>query len=276
MYDRDHARTFYDAYDTWEWRRLEATAYGRLQAIIHTDFLQRHLTPGVRVLDAGSGPGRFTIALARLGGRVTALDLSRRQLEIVRQRLDEAGIRNAVAGLLHADIVGLPFGDNAFDLTICFGGPLSYVGERQHEAANELLRVTRPGGVILVSVMSRLGAVANTVRSAMNPVRLGPAGWDFPRVLRDGKLSGMFSSKVNMAHPAMHLYTAAELPLLFTGCAVLEIAGSNVTTFEGAAGFEQVAADADAWATIVELERALNHEPGLLDSGGHIIAALRR
>ena len=43
---------FYDAYGEFEWLRLEARACGRLQAIIHADFLRRHVAPGCRVLDA--------------------------------------------------------------------------------------------------------------------------------------------------------------------------------------------------------------------------------
>ena len=51
MYDPRYTRAFYDAYSVAEWSRLEATAYGRLQAIIHTDFMAKHsqaLSAGLR------------------------------------------------------------------------------------------------------------------------------------------------------------------------------------------------------------------------------------
>jgi hypothetical protein len=54
MYDPAYTKRFYDAYGEAEWLRLEKTTYGRLQAIIHTDFLKRNIKPGDRVLDAGS------------------------------------------------------------------------------------------------------------------------------------------------------------------------------------------------------------------------------
>ena len=57
LYDADNTRTFYDAYGDIEWERLEATPHGRLKAIIHTDYLERYVTQGDRVLDAGCGPG---------------------------------------------------------------------------------------------------------------------------------------------------------------------------------------------------------------------------
>jgi len=68
MYNPVYTQAFYDAYGTREWSRLEATAYGRLQAIIHTDFIERFLQPGDRVLDAGCGPGRFAIPISRAVG----------------------------------------------------------------------------------------------------------------------------------------------------------------------------------------------------------------
>ena len=40
-YDSDYAGEFYDAYGSLEWDRLETTPYGRLQAIIHSDFIER-------------------------------------------------------------------------------------------------------------------------------------------------------------------------------------------------------------------------------------------
>ena len=53
-----------------------------MQAIIHDDFIQRYIKRGDHVLDAGSGPGRFSITATRAGAKVTLLDISEKQLEI--------------------------------------------------------------------------------------------------------------------------------------------------------------------------------------------------
>ncbi len=55
-----------------------------------------------------------------------------------------------------------------------------------------------------------------------------------------------------------------------------DISGSNVTTFEGSAALSEVATDPKAWETIVSLERRMNTEPGLVDTGSHIILVTRR
>ena len=277
MYDADYTRAFYDAYGDIEWSRLEATAYGRLQGIIHTDFIRRYVRPGARVLDAGCGPGRFSIAIAELGATVTALDLSEHQLQLAKERLGEAGVLERVDGFVSADIADLSmFADGRFDVVVCYGGALSYVCDQRHGAASELVRVVRREGVILTSVMSLNGAAVDLVRRPNMPVLKNPEGEQVWRVLEDGDLAGFPSPRVSMQHPPMHMYTSDDLRGLLPDCRVLELAGSNVTTFEGSTTFDEVLSDRQAWSTAVRLERELNSRPGLVDSGSHIIMAAQR
>ncbi len=276
-YDADKTRSFYDAYGSIEWDRLEVTAYGRLKAIIHADFIGRYVASGDRVLDAGSGPGRFSIVAANLGAKVTVLDLSASQLQIAREKIGQAGLMENAEDFVHGDITDLSiFPDGQFDAAICYGGALSYVCERRHEAAAELVRVVRPGGAILISVMSRYGASLNLVRRPSMPILKDAEGWDVWGVIEDGDLPGFPSVQVNMRHPPMHMFTSEELRDFLPGCHVLEIAGSNVTAYEGSAAIEEISKDCRAWETAVELERELNSRPGLVDTGSHIIMAARR
>jgi 2-polyprenyl-3-methyl-5-hydroxy-6-metoxy-1,4-benzoquinol methylase len=79
----DPARTaaFYDEYGEREWTRFEDGRTPAAGLDIHLRFLERFVQPGQRVLDAGAGPGRFTLELVRLGADVVALDISPIQLE---------------------------------------------------------------------------------------------------------------------------------------------------------------------------------------------------
>ena len=276
-YDADYARRFYDAYGHLEWDRLEVTAYGRLQAIIHTDFIKRYVRRGDRVLDAGCGPGRFAAVAAGLGATVTVLDLSERQLQLAKETIGEAGLLDRIDAFVSADIADLSlFPDDHFSVAVCYGGALSYVCEQRHRAASELVRVVRPDGILLVSVMSRYGRLANMVRTSVMPALEDPEGWHIPRVAEDGDLPGFLSRRVNMQHPPMHLYTSDELRGLLPACRVLELAGSNVTIFEGSTAIDQLPSDSKSWSTVVSLERELNTQPGLVDGGSHIIMAAQR
>ena len=198
-FDSGYTARFYDVYSDLEWERLEATPYGRLQATIHADFIERFVRLGDRVLDAGCGPGRFTAVTARLGATVTALDVSERQLDLAKGKVGEAKMLNRVDGFIRADIADLSmFSDDYFDLVICYGGALSYMCDQHHKAASELVRVVRPGGVLLVSVMSRLGTICNLVRRATLTVLRDPEEWHVFQVAETGDNPGFPSAAVNM------------------------------------------------------------------------------
>lgn len=64
-----------------EWERLRSTPITRIEHLITLHCLERYLPGKGLVLDAGSGPGRYAIHLARLGYRVAAFDLVREMLE---------------------------------------------------------------------------------------------------------------------------------------------------------------------------------------------------
>jgi ubiquinone/menaquinone biosynthesis C-methylase UbiE len=281
MYDAEYTRKFYNAYGNTEWSRLERSPHGRLQAIIHNDFIERYIKPGMKVLDAGSGPGRFTIAMARLGARVAVLDISDVQLDLARKNISEANLTDHVDKFILGDITDLSlFPDSSFDVVVCFGGALSYVCEHRQKAAWELIRVTRPGGFILVSVMSRLGILLGladvpefNLLNEPDKEIIGSSVW---AVLEHGDLKGFPSPRAGMMHAAMHLYTAEELGALFPDCQILEVCGSNVMISEQSPQHRTVADSPAAWNTVVELERCLNHDPGLVNRGSHIILAARK
>lgn len=216
--------------------------------------------------------------MARLGARPTLIDTSAVQLRLAREQVEREGVAEQVEDIVRADIVDLRrFPDGSFDVTVCFGGALSYVRDRRFDAARELIRVTRPGGMLLVSVMSRYGASANLVRRPVIDFLKGERESMVWKVLETGDLSGVPSTKVpGQAHPSMHLFSGEELVDLFSACEVVSVAGSNVTATEGTKALDEVAADPDAWTTAVEMERTMCKERGLVDSGSHVILVARR
>jgi SAM-dependent methyltransferase len=108
------------------------------------------LAPGSRALDIGCGRGRHLHALAARGGLVVVgIDQSREDLEAARSGFALVG---PVAGwsLLQGDALRLPFADASFDSVVC-SEVLEHL-DRYEAALDEIARVTRPGGVLALSV----------------------------------------------------------------------------------------------------------------------------
>src|SRR5690242_8170588 len=99
--------------------------------------------PGVHVLDVGAGTGNASIPAAQRGASVTASDLTPELLEAGRHRAEGAGVS---LGWVEADAEHLPFDDASFDVVISSIGVM--FAPHHQAAADELVRVTRPGGRI--------------------------------------------------------------------------------------------------------------------------------
>lgn len=104
--------------------------------------------PGQRILDLAAGTGASSVSLARSGAEVVAADFSPGMIAEGRRR------HGAVTNLsfVEADATALPFADGEFDtVTISFG--LRNVND-PHAALAEMLRVTAPGGRLIICEFS--------------------------------------------------------------------------------------------------------------------------
>lgn len=118
--------------------------------------LHRLLASAVRpgpldVLDAAVGIGTQLLGLARCGHRLTGTDISQ---VAVKRAGSECAARGIDARLGAADMRDLPFPDHRFDAVICADNALAHLMSHEDVVAalREHLRVTRSGGVVLVSI----------------------------------------------------------------------------------------------------------------------------
>ncbi len=141
---------FYGKYD--EQTRLERSRKGQLEYFTTMEYIHRYAGKGTKVLEVGAGTGRYSVALAKEGMDVTAVELVESNLAQLRE--NAKGLDNIKA--YRGDATHLErFEDNTFDVTLCFGPMYHlYEAEEVNKAIEEAIRVTKIGGVMIFAFIS--------------------------------------------------------------------------------------------------------------------------
>ncbi|MCY3810604.1 MAG: class I SAM-dependent methyltransferase [Gammaproteobacteria bacterium] len=274
-YDPDFPRAHYDRLADAEWTRLTRSRRGELNFLVHMDVLKAHITPEMDVLEVGAGAGIYTKELVHMAGRLVVSDLSEVQLELNRNHMRELGVLDLVAHYRVLDMVDLGAVEpSSFDAVVCVGGPLSYLLDKESVGIREILGVVRPGGIVVLGVMS----LVNTVVLFMDmlPAEKEAIGLDNLRWLLETGIQD------REHHPATehycHMMTSADVDRLVADEAadVVEKRAAGVLGMAGEAALDSVREDDELWALIVDRELAWSKLPGTLDVGDNIVYVIRK
>lgn len=141
---------FYEKCD--EDGRLLRSRHGQMEFFTTMHYIRRFAKPGAKVLEIGAGTGRYSIALAKEGMDVTAVELVESNLDILREHAEGLGNLRSYQG----DAMDLGrFPDDVFDLTLVLG-PMYHLYEPEdvHRAIDEAIRVTKPDGMLFFAFLS--------------------------------------------------------------------------------------------------------------------------
>ncbi len=105
------------------------------------------ITQGLKVLDLGSGDGTTAVPAARLGAEVLGVDIASNLVEAGNRRAKEEGLTNLSFQEGDASDLG-DLDDHTFDLVVSIFGAM--FAPRPFDVAKEMVRVTRPGGRIVM------------------------------------------------------------------------------------------------------------------------------
>jgi SAM-dependent methyltransferase len=150
--------------------------------------------PDMRVLDVAAGSGNASIPAAERGASVTASDLTPELFEAGRARAEAAGVELEWA---EADAENLPFEDESFDVVMSSIGVM--FAPHHQDAADELVRVCRPGGTIGLLSWTPEGMIGALFR-AMGPFAPPPPPGAQPPPLWGGEdhLRELFGDRVEL------------------------------------------------------------------------------
>ena len=145
-YERKRDRRVNPNKALWEkgdFTRIAATMRDSGEALVK----ELGITNGVRVLDLGCGDGTTALPAARLGADVLGVDISSNLVAAGNARVADAGLTNC--RFQEGDASNLEDLDDAtFDLVVSVFGAM--FAPRPFDVASEMVRVTRPGGRIVM------------------------------------------------------------------------------------------------------------------------------
>ncbi|MFQ6051161.1 MAG: class I SAM-dependent methyltransferase [Candidatus Hydrothermarchaeota archaeon] len=147
---KERVKKFYDE----QWGKLTTKeALDRkinLNSIIKPLIEFSGIRDGDRIVDLGCGTGTLAIAIAELNKntKIYGIDISRESLRVAKKIIVDLGLENAI-NLIEADIDFMPFLDNFFDLVVS-QATINLLPDKM-KAFNEISRITRKGGTIVIS-----------------------------------------------------------------------------------------------------------------------------
>lgn len=219
-----------------------------------------HLGPGDHVLDVATGTGNVAIPAAATGAHVVATDLTPELLDMGRADAEAAGV-----GLdwRVADAEHLPFDDDSFDVvTSCVG--VMFAPHHQ-AAADELVRVCRPGGRIALITWTPSGLIGQLFATMKPYVAPPPPGARPPPLWGDdAHVRELFGDRVSEIRTSRQLLAVDSMadPVTFREY-FKQNYGPTIAAYRGLADQPERAAELDR--AMVELVERFRSPDGHVD-----------
>ncbi len=152
-----------------EWTRLERH---RIEYEITKKVMREYINDNSEVLDAGGGPGRYSIYLAQNGHKVTLLDLSESLVEQAKKNAANAGV--VVQDFIRGSVLELEtlMPNKSFDAVLCMG-PMYHLLEEyeRKEAIRQCLGLLKPGGILIVAFISAYAPILGCIKAYPHEIK---------------------------------------------------------------------------------------------------------
>ena len=144
-----------------EWERLERH---KIEFDITKRYLDKYIIgENLEIFDIGGGPGRYSIYLAEKGHRVSLLDLSKRNIEVAKEKSAERNI--TLEAYIHGNALEIDQYEQKYDIILLMGPLYHLIEETDRKAAIKgALRLLKPNGIIFASFISNYAPIQDYLK----------------------------------------------------------------------------------------------------------------
>lgn len=236
--------------------------HGQVEYITSMKYIHEYLADNkdAKILDVGAGTGRYSVQLAEEGYDVTAVELVKYNLGILKSKGSSVKAYQGTALNLSR------FEENTFDMTLVFGPMYHlYTLEDKIKALAEAKRVTKPGGTVLVAY-------------CMNEYSILTYGFKENHIV-DSIKSGKVNEQFHVVSEEEDLYDYVRIEDMN---AINEGAGMKrikLIAADGPANYMRPilnAMDDETYKTFIEYHLSTCERPELLGASAHTLDILRK
>ena len=213
----------------------------------------------IKIMDIGAGTGRYSVALSDEGYDVTAVEYVKHNLGLLKAK------KSAVKAYQGTAVNLKRFKDNDYDLTLLFGPMYHLFGfDDKLKALNEAVRITKPGGIVLVAYCMNEYCVL-TYAFKQNHIK---------ECLENGKLSEDF----HCIQEKQDLYDYVRLDDIDKLNEAAGVKRLQIISDDGPADYmRQIlnAMDDETFNHFIEYHLATCERPELIGAGAHTLDILR-
>jgi ubiquinone/menaquinone biosynthesis C-methylase UbiE len=276
VYDSSVPRQYYDSFGEKEWTRLSRDCPGELLYHVHMDVFRTYVHQDASVLELGAGAGIFSKELVRLAGQLVVSDISEEQLAINKSKMAELGLKDRIHDFRILDITDLRgLKSDQFDTVICVGGALNYTFDKEQAAINEMLRVIKPGGIVIVGAVALFNSIMRYLAPIVDEKKqfgIGATKWLMERGVQDAEHYPVENKNF------LHMMKSNDLDSLFENqkVQILEKRAACIFSLAGDDALEQAKADPELWDLLLNKEIEFSKDPAYLNCGANLIYVVRK